>query len=193
MLELFLSDNRMLAMPILVCIVDWLISITNSAHVPLCGVISTLTFQCWCLCALQAIANEITTGHNEALAELIPMFAADHLEASVILFNFEAFLIDLAANASALGITDTTTPCYTGAVAGTAATAANTSAVCSNPNTHAYWDSVHPTGIVHQLWGQAIAEQLMPLFTTSASGRKLLSDDHAGIASGAISVYGQPL
>ncbi len=174
------------------CFVDWPSSITNSAHahsvesfLPSCVSVS--------LCTLQAIANEITTGHNEALAELIPVFAADHLEASVILFNFEAFLVDLAANASALGITDTTTPCYTGAVAGTATTAANTSAVCSNPNTHAYWDSVHPTGIVHQLWGQAVAEQLMPLFTTSASGRKLLSEEHAGIASGAISVYGQPL
>jgi len=184
--------NRLLALPILVCFVDWLSSITNSAHAH-----SVESFLPSCvsvgLCTLQAIANEITTGHNEALAELIPVFAADHLEASVILFNFEAFLVDLAANASALGITDTTTPCYTGAVAGTATTAANTSAVCSNPNTHAYWDSVHPTGIVHQLWGQAVAEQLMPLFTTSASGRKLLSEEHAGIASGAISVYGQPL
>lgn len=71
------------------------------------------------LCSvLQMIANEITVGHNEALAEMIPQFTGDNLEASVILFNFQAFLVDLAANATALGITDTTTPCYTGAVAG---------------------------------------------------------------------------
>ncbi len=145
------------------------------------------------LLLLQEIADELTTGHNEALAELIPMFAADHLEASVILFNFEAFQVNLAANASALGITDTTTPCYTGDVAGTATTAANTSAVCADPNTHAYWDDVHPTGIVHQLWGQAIAEQLMPYFTSSGSSRKLLSGDHASLGSGALSVYGRPL
>jgi len=193
-LELILSENMLLALSTLVSVVYWLISIASAqCACPFCAANSSLMPQRWCLCALQAIANELTTGHNEALAELIPMFAADHLEASVILFNFESFLIDLAANASALGITDTTTPCYTGAVAGTAATAANTSAVCSNPNNHAYWDSVHPTGIVHQLWGQAIAEQLMPLFTTSASGRKLLSEDHAGVASGAVSVYGQAL
>lgn len=147
----------------------------------------------YCLGTLQEIANELTTGHNEALGELIPQFTADHLEASIILYNFQYFQLDLAANASALGITDLTTPCYTGAIAGTATSVANTSAVCSDPNTHAYWDGVHPTGIVHQLWGQSIAEQLMPYFTTSASSRKLLSQEQTGLGSGAITVYGQPL
>lgn len=145
---------------------------------------------------LQAIANELTTVHNNALAELLPAFAADHLDASVILFNFEAFLIQLAQNATALGITDITTPCYTGVVAGSAIAPANTSAVCTDPNNHAYWDGVHPTGRVHELWGQAVAAQLMPFAsTTSSTSRKLLAQEHSfeGAGLGGIWIYGQPL
>ena len=114
---------------------------------------------------LQAIANKLTDAHNGALAELLPEFLADHQEASVILFNFEAFLLNLMSNAAQYGITDVTTPCYAGAVASTAFIPANLSAVCPDPNTHAYWDGVHPTGVVHQLWGQAIAAQLQPYFS----------------------------
>ena len=161
----------------------------QQAYLSCCSCSTSLSF-------LQAIANELTTVHNNALAELLPAFAADHLDASVILFNFEAFLIQLAQNATALGITDTTTPCYTGAVAGSATTLANTSAVCSNPNNHAYWDGVHPTGRVHELWGQAVAAQLMPYAsTTSSSSRKLLAQERSfeGAGLGGIWIYGQPL
>lgn len=77
--------------------------------------------------------------------------------------------------------------------AGTATTAANTSAVCSDPDNHAYWDSVHPTGRVHELWGQAVAGQLMPYFAMSGMSRKLLSVEHEGLNMGAVTVYGQPL
>ena len=141
---------------------------------------------------LQEAANELTTAHNNALAELLPAFAADHLEASVILFNFEAFLIQLAQNATALGITDITTPCYTGPVAGSAPTPINISAVCANPDNHA----IHPTGRVHELWGQAVAAQLMPFAsTTSRTSRKLLAQEHSseGTGLGGIWIYGQPL
>ena len=143
---------------------------------------------------LQAIANELTDAHNDALAELLPEFLADHQEASVILFNFEAFLLNLAQNASQYGITDLTTPCYVGAVAGSSGATPNTSAVCPDPNTHAYWDGVHPTGRVHDLWGQAVAGQLMPYFSSSASsGRKLMANDKAGFDMGSHWLYGQPL
>ena len=145
---------------------------------------------------LQAVANEDTTAHNNALAELLPAFAADHLEASVILFNFQAFLVQLEQNATALGITDLTTPCFTGAVAGSATTEPDAADVCPNPNNHAYWDGVHPTGRVHELWGQAVAAQLMPYATTSSSSRKLLDthmDSLQGQPLGDITIHGKPL
>lgn len=147
---------------------------------------------------LQAVANAITTAHNANLAALLPEFAADHLEASIILFNLEAFLLQLQQKAPALGITDLTTPCYTGAVAGTAATAGNASAVCANPDSHAYWDGLHPSARVHELWGQAVAAQLMAYAPTAPrTSRKLLTREYTigglPVASMDVKVFGQPL
>lgn len=145
---------------------------------------------------LQAAANALTTAHNAYLAQLLPEFAAYHLDASIILFNFEAFLVQLQQNAASLGITELTTPCYTGAVSSSATTAGNASAVCDIPDEHAYWDGVHPTAKVHQLWGQAVAAQLMPYAsTTSSAGRKLLAQEagREGSLMGSITVFGQPL
>ena len=147
------------------------------------------------IACLQAIANELTDAHNNALAELLPEFLAGHLEASVVLFNFEAFLLNLTQNAASYGITNLTTPCYSGAVAGTNAPAAADASVCANPNNHAYWDGVHPTGIVHQLWGQAVAGQLSLYFpsSTATSGRKLLLDEQNGFEMGAHWLYRNPV
>ena len=148
------------------------------------------------LLLLQAAANQLTTAHNAELAQLLPAFAVDHLEASVILFNFEALFLQLTQNAASLGFTDLTTPCYTGAVAGSATTAGNVSAVCDNPDSHLFWDGVHPTARSHQLWGQAVAAQLMPFAsTTSSTSRKLLAKETAqeGSPLGSITVFGQPL
>ena len=145
---------------------------------------------------LQAAGNQLTTTHNAYLAQLLPDFAADHLEASVILFNFEALLLQLTQNAAALGFTDLTTSCYTGAVAGSATTPGNVSAVCGNPDAHLFWDGVHPTARSHQLWGQAVAAQLMPFVSsTSSTSRKLLAQQiaHEGSPLGSITIFGQPL
>ena len=146
----------------------------------------------------QAVGNQITVGHNQALPVFLSEFASEHLEASVITFDFADFLVGLSNNATALGFTDTTTPCYTGAVAGTSTASANTSAVCSNPDAHTFWDGVHPTGHVHQLWGQALSAQIRPIFTPTTStaaspaGRKLLKKVPR-VAMTNVVTYGQAL
>ena len=145
------------------------------------------------LLLLQAAGNQLTMAHN---AQLLPQFAADHLEASIILFNFEALFLQLSQNAASLGFTDLTTPCYTGAVAGSATAAGNVSAVCDNPDAHLFWDGVHPTARSHQLWGQAVAAQLMPFVSsTSSTSRKLLAQKIAreGSPLGSVTVFGQLL
>lgn len=48
--------------------------------------------------------------HKANLAALLPEFAADHLGASIVLFNLEAFLLQLQRNAPSQSITDLTTP-----------------------------------------------------------------------------------
>lgn len=141
------------------------------------------------------VGNEFTVGHNEALPTFLAEFAMEHLEASVITFDFATFLTGLSANATALGFTDTTTPCYMGAVAGTSSSAANPAAVCSNPDAHTFWDGVHPTGHVHQLWGQALAGQIRPIMTpaaTSTASRKLLKKAERLVMDNTV-VIGRPL
>ena len=41
------------------------------------------------LLPLQATGDLLTTGHNAELAELVSTFVVNHLDASVILFNFQ--------------------------------------------------------------------------------------------------------
>ena len=145
--------------------------------------------------AVQMVGNEITVAHNEALAPFLAEFATEHLEASIITFDFSAFLVGISQNATALGFTDTTTPCYTGAVAGTSTAASNPAAVCANPDEHTFWDGVHPTGHVHQLWGEALAAQIRPIVTpasSSTSSRKLLKNA-VRVAMDNSMVHGRPL
>lgn len=141
------------------------------------------------------VGNEFTVGHNEALAPFLADFAMEHLEASVITFDFATFQAGLAANATALGFTDTTTPCYSLGVAGTSAAALNPAAACTNPDQHTFWDGVHPTGRVHQLWGEALAGQLRPIVTpaaSSSSSRKLLKKAERLVVDNTV-VTGRPL
>jgi len=45
---------------------------------------------------------QITAAHNEALPSFLAEFAIEHLEASIITFDFAAFLTGVSANATAL-------------------------------------------------------------------------------------------
>ncbi|DBA82794.1 TPA: hypothetical protein ACH3X1_007020 [Trebouxia sp. C0004] len=141
------------------------------------------------------VGNKVTRGHNEALAPFLAEFATEHLEASIITFDFAAFLVGVSQNATALGFTDTTTPCYTGAVAGTSTAASNPAAACANPDQHIFWDGEHPTGHTHQLWGEALAAQIRPIMTpafSSSSSRKLLKKAVRGAMDNSM-VHGCPL
>ncbi|MEO8935689.1 MAG: SGNH/GDSL hydrolase family protein, partial [Burkholderiaceae bacterium] len=77
----------------------------------------------------------------------------------VNLFDLYAFNSDIIANASAYGITDTTDRCFTNTPLTPTATAA-----CgvngANIGQYFYWDSIHPTGQVQALAGNAIAAAL---------------------------------
>lgn len=141
------------------------------------------------LLLLQAAANAFTIAHNAQLAALLPEFAADHLDASIILFNFEAFSSQAGTR---FGITDLTTPCYNSS----AWLSGSVPPVCANPGSHAYWDEVHPTARVHELWGQAVAAQLVPYASaTSSITRKLLAQEYSweGSQMGSSRVFGLPL
>ncbi len=78
---------------------------------------------------------------------------------TVNLFDLYTFNTNIVANAASYGITDTTDRCFTTTPLSPAATAA-----CgvngANIGSYFYWDSIHPTGKVQALAGNAIAAAL---------------------------------
>ena len=68
-------------------------------------------------------------------------------------FNLFAFNANILANAAAHGLTDTTDPCYSDAPA-TAATTPECGANAENIDSFVYWNDIHPTKQVQDLWGE---------------------------------------
>ena len=85
------------------------------------------------VCVFQAGGNLISTTANAAMGPFLTGFAADHLEASVILFDYATWEQQLEANATANGFTNTTGACYTGSFEG------NGTGVCDNPEEFIHW------------------------------------------------------
>ena len=112
---------------------------------------------------MQVLGDAITARHNAGLASTVAQFAAEHPDVSVLLFDFFALSQGIRNNATQYNITDLSNPCYNGRVAGHSLLPLSApSTVCSNPDSHAYWDAIHPTAVIHQLWGDAMAAHLQP-------------------------------
>ncbi len=88
---------------------------------------------------LSAQVSAISATYNTYLAGSLAPLAGTLPGATIDYFDINGLFSTVLGNPGAFGITDTTTPCV---VAGT---------VCSDPNTHLFYDSVHPTQPVHTL------------------------------------------
>ena len=109
------------------------------------------------------LGDAATARHNAGLASAVTQFTAEHPDVSVLLFDFYAMSQGIRNSASQYNITDLSNPCYNGRVAGHSLLPLSApSTVCSNPDSHAYWDAIHPTAVIHQLWGEAVAAHLQP-------------------------------
>ena len=78
---------------------------------------------------------------------------------NVTQFDLYAFNTGVAANAAALGFTDTVDPCYTNTPLSAAATP-QCGVNGAKVNQFLFWDAVHPTAPVQALWGAAFAAAL---------------------------------
>lgn len=141
----------------------------------------------------QADGNAISETHNEALGPFLRDFAAGHLEATVILFDYATWQKALLANATANGFTNTTEACYSGTFEG------DGDGVCDNPEDYIHWDDLHFSGHTHRLWGEAVAAQIRPFVTPNAThstgttaGRKMMCRrQHRSIVTD--DMFGRPL
>ena len=142
------------------------------------------------------LGDAITARHNAGLASTVAQFAAKHPDVSVLLFDFFALSQGIRDNATQYNITDLSNPCYNGRVAGHSLLPLSApSTVCSNPDSHAYWDAIHPTAVIHQLWGDAMAAHLQPYLIgdmqPSAALTSLNRTD--AVQSSQLKMYGQEM
>lgn len=145
---------------------------------------------------MQAIGDAFTAKHNAALADAVTQFAAGHLDTSVLLFDFFALEQGIRNNATQYNITDLTNPCYNGRVAGHSLLPLSASTtVCSNPGNHAFWDAIHPTAAVHELWGEAVAAHLQPYVTSEAQLSSALTrlNGSNAVQSSQLRAFGQQM
>ena len=89
--------------------------------------------------ALSAQVSQISATYNTYLAGSLAPLAGALPGATIDYFDVNALFATVLGDPGAFGITDTTTPCVVGGT------------VCSDPDSHLFYDGVHPTQPIHSL------------------------------------------
>jgi len=100
---------------------------------------------------LQALSIGFDTGLASALTALSVL-----PDIKITQFNTFGLLTAVSANPGAFGFANATDPCLTGNLL------LGNGTVCSTPNSHVFWDSVHPTTAAHHLLGDAFTAAVVP-------------------------------
>lgn len=119
-----------------------------------------------------ALATSDTNLFNQMLASGLSTFSTANPLAKITQFDLYGFQSQLLKNPGAYGITNTTTPCYTSYSGITTPNTGYTiSAACgaidpatgqpANINSLAFWDAIHPTAVVQNAIGNALADALL--------------------------------
>lgn len=100
--------------------------------------------------AQRAGLQQLSIGFNTGLSSAIGGLS---LLPGIEIAAFDTFsLISLiSADPAAFGFTTASAPCLTGSPGGVVS-------VCADPETHFFWDTVHPTAAAHRIVGDAFAE-----------------------------------
>lgn len=83
--------------------------------------------------------SNLTIAHNTLLNEAIAGLENLLPQSNLIPLDFYGLLNNIAANPSQLGLTNITEPSFD----------ATTGTIVGDPNTHLFWDEIHPTAIGH--------------------------------------------
>lgn len=124
--------------------------------------LAVFALQCWqCNVCLQALAELLVAEHNRGLNTTMTHFTDQNSDASVILFDLHDLEQAIHQNATSYSITNLLEPCFAWQDSDQPLVLNSAiPSVCSNPSSYAFWDALHPTGVIHQLWGEALAQQL---------------------------------
>jgi outer membrane lipase/esterase len=90
-----------------------------------------------------AFGQLVTFTHNNALASSMGQLG-QQMHVNVYLVDTASLFTDIQTNPAKYGVTNVSQACLT------------TAGVCANPSSHVFWDSVHPTTGISQLFGQAV-------------------------------------
>jgi phospholipase/lecithinase/hemolysin len=92
----------------------------------------------------QTLMTLLSDGFNTALDSELTTLATAKPQLDIELFQLDDALNSLIANPIGAGFTNVTDACFTG------------SAVCSDPSTYLFWDSLHPTTRTHEILAQQL-------------------------------------
>ncbi|UEM23003.1 SGNH/GDSL hydrolase family protein [Skermanella mucosa] len=95
--------------------------------------------------AIQERATTLSAAFNAALTSVLAGIEAT-LPVDLIPLDVRSLFNDVAANPAGYGLTDVTTPCFSGAID-------RPGTVCANPDQYLFWDSLHPTAAAHRILG----------------------------------------
>ncbi|MEQ9482205.1 autotransporter domain-containing protein [Coleofasciculus sp. F4-SAH-05] len=96
--------------------------------------------------AFTAAVNQYNRNLNAALQTL-----AQNREVQIVPLDVNPLVNEILAEPARYGITNVTEPCLNEA----------TNTVCPNPDEYFFWDDIHPTAAVHELFGEAVLAVLI--------------------------------
>ena len=108
--------------------------------------------------AAAQLGQLVTFSHNSALATAMGSLG-QQLHVNVYLVDTAGLFSDIQANPGKYGITNTSQACLSAA------------GVCANPNSNLFWDSVHPTSGISQLFAQAVTATVEAPLVIGAQGQ----------------------
>ncbi|UEM05682.1 SGNH/GDSL hydrolase family protein [Skermanella rosea] len=95
--------------------------------------------------AIQERATTLSAAFNAALTSVLAGIEAT-FPVELVPLDVRSLFNDVAANPAGYGLTDVTTPCFSGAIG-------QPGTVCANPDQYLFWDSVHPSAAAHRILG----------------------------------------
>lgn len=94
----------------------------------------------------------VAAAQASALTDYFNFKLVGNLAPEATYFDTAGLLRAVVANPGAYGFTDVTTPCYD----------LDLGSVCANPDSHLFWDELHPSARAHQILGEQFVSATVP-------------------------------